>query len=139
MIHAVRMAALVGSLVLCTALPFLPGRYDGRGRRPAVRAAERRAQLPDGGASALALVQFAAVDRLASSSRDRAIRNSAPLIADVEAYRARNSRDPSSLLAVWPDVSPDVAGIPQYLYEPSGEGYNLVFEQLCHCAGAGQG
>jgi hypothetical protein len=36
---------------------------------------------------------------------------------------------------VWPDIWPEVAGIPQFHYEPHGEGYNLVFEQFVYTFG----
>lgn len=79
---------------------------------------------------AVALLQWAFVERAIESSRNRAILNSAPLIAAIEGHRARNGRYPTSLLAEWPDFKPDVIGIREYRYEPHGEAYNLVFEQF---------
>jgi hypothetical protein len=79
---------------------------------------------------AVALLQWAVVNRAIEMSRNRTIANSAPLIAAIEEYRNRNGRYPTSLLAEWPDVLPRVIGIRQYHYEPHGEGYNLVFEQF---------
>ena len=79
---------------------------------------------------AVALLQWASVDRAVEMSRNRAIANSAPLIAAIEGYRTRNGRYPTSLLAEWPDFQPGVIGIPEYRYEPHGEAYNLVFEQF---------
>lgn len=78
---------------------------------------------------AVGLVQMAVVAPAIESSRSRAIRNSAPLIADIEQYRAANGRYPESLLSLWPDYQPGVIGIKEYHYEPSGEAYNLFFEQ----------
>jgi hypothetical protein len=52
------------------------------------------------------------------------------LIADIEQYRADHGRYPASLLSVWPDYSPEVIGIKEYHYEPSGDAYNLFFEQF---------
>ena len=78
----------------------------------------------------VALLQWAFVERAIESSRNRAILNSAPLIAAIENYRARNGKYPTSLLAEWPDFKPDVIGIREYRYEPHGEAYNLVFEQF---------
>lgn len=63
-------------------------------------------------------------------SRNRAIRNSARLIADIEQYRAQHGHYPASLLSVWPDYHPGIIGIKEYHHEPSGEAYNLFFEQL---------
>lgn len=63
-------------------------------------------------------------------SRSRAIWNSAQLIADIEQYRAANGRYPASLLSVWEDNKPWVIGVRQYHYEPSGDAYNMFFEQL---------
>ena len=78
----------------------------------------------------VALLQWAFVERAIESSRNRAILNSAPLVAAIENYRARNGKYPTSLLAEWPDFKPDVVGIREYRYEPHGEAYNLVFEQF---------
>ena len=78
---------------------------------------------------AVALLQLALVAPAIESSRSRAIRNSAPLIADIEQYRAANGRYPESLLSLWPDYWPGVIGIAAYHYEPSGDAYNLFFEQ----------
>jgi len=78
---------------------------------------------------AVPLLQMALVPPAIERSRSRAIRNSAPLIADIEQYRAAHGRYPASLLAVWEDYWPGVIGIEKYHYEPSGEAYNLFFEQ----------
>jgi hypothetical protein len=79
--------------------------------------------------------QFFMLDRLIESSRDRAMCNAEPLIAAIERYRVAHGRYPPSLHAEWPDVLPGVVGIPVYLYEPHGEAYNLIFEQLSHVLG----
>ncbi len=78
---------------------------------------------------AVALVQMAVLAPAIESSRNRAIRNSAPLIAEIEQYRAANGRYPESLLSVWGDHVPGVTGIREYRYEPSGDAFNLLFEQ----------
>jgi len=78
----------------------------------------------------VALLQWAFVERAIESSRNRAILNSAPLLAAIEEYRERNGTYPASILAEWPDYKPDVIGIREYRYEPHGEAYNLVFEQF---------
>ena len=79
---------------------------------------------------AVALLQWALVDRAIEMSRNRAIANSAPLIAAIEEYRNKNGRYPTSLLAEHPDIRPQVMGIREYRYEPHGAAYNLVFEQF---------
>ena len=80
----------------------------------------------------VALVQFTLLQRAVEFSRNRAILNSAPLIAAIEEYRTRNGHYPNSLLAEWPDYLPRVIGISQYHYQPHGDAYNLVFEQFSH-------
>lgn len=79
---------------------------------------------------AVALLQMAVVAPAIEFSRSRAIRNSARLIADIEQYRAANGRYPASLLSEWEDYLPGVIGIKEYQYEPSGDAYNLSFEQF---------
>lgn len=76
------------------------------------------------------VLQLTLVPRAVEFSRDRVIRNAAPLIADIEAYRAARGAYPPSLLAAWPDYQPGVIGVERYQYEPSGAAYNLVFEQI---------
>jgi hypothetical protein len=80
---------------------------------------------------AVALTQSAVVAAAIDFSRNRAIRNSARLIADIERYREAQGRYPESLFSEWPDqYRPGVIGIEEYRYEPHGDAYNLVFEQL---------
>ena len=78
---------------------------------------------------AVAILQFTLIGPMIEISRARAIRNSAQLIADIEQHRVVHGRYPVSLLSVWRDYKPGVIGIWDYLYEPSGDAYNLVFEQ----------
>ena len=78
---------------------------------------------------AVALLQMAVIAPAIEFSRSRAIRNTAQLIADIEQYRAANGRYPASLLSVWADYKPGVIGIKEYHYEPSGDAYNVFFEQ----------
>ena len=84
---------------------------------------------------AVLILQILLVGRAIESSRNRAIRNSAQLIADIERYRAAQGRYPASLLAVWADYKTGVIGIKEYVYEPSGDAYNLVFEQIALAVG----
>lgn len=76
------------------------------------------------------ILQRALVPGAVRFSRDHAIRHSAALISDIEAYRATNGHYPSSLLSVWTDYEPNLMGVPRYYYEPSGSAYNLYFEQF---------
>ena len=78
---------------------------------------------------AVTLLQMAVVPKAIAFSRNRAIQNSAPLIAEIERHRAANGRYPASLLSVNLDIHPGVIGIEKYYYEPSGDAYNLLFEQ----------
>jgi hypothetical protein len=76
-----------------------------------------------------ALVAFivVALPRVASWSRDRAIQRSAALIAEIESFRQQRGHYPVSLQALHPDFPTGVVGIDRFLYEPSGQGYNLFF------------
>jgi MFS family permease len=76
-----------------------------------------------------ALVQLSLADPAAEFGRNRAITNSATLIADIEAYRVANGQYPLSVVSVNRDYSPSVLGIREYRYEPSGDAYNVFFEQ----------
>jgi hypothetical protein len=76
------------------------------------------------------LIQFALAGPVTESGRSRAIRNSAPLIADIERYRVANGRYPLSLMALSADYLPGVIGVRQYWYEPSGDAFNLFFESF---------
>ena len=78
---------------------------------------------------AVFLLQRAILDPAVEFSRDRAISNSALLIADIEQYRATRGHYPPSLLSVHKDYSPGVIGIEKFHYEPSGDAFNLLFEQ----------
>ena len=80
-------------------------------------------------APAAASLQRLVADRATDFGRNRAIANSAALIADLERYKASTGRYPVSLLGLHPDYKPLVRGIPQYHYEPNGEYYNIYFEQ----------
>ena len=78
---------------------------------------------------AVFILQRALVPPAIAFSRDRAIENSAQLIADIESHRAANGQYPPSLLSEVPDYSPGIIGIDRYQYEKRGEAFNLVFEQ----------
>lgn len=78
---------------------------------------------------AVFLLQRAVLEPAVEFSRHRAMSNSAQLIADIEQYRDTRGHYPSSLLSVHKDYSPGVIGIEKFHYEPSGEAFNLIFEQ----------
>ena len=80
--------------------------------------------------AAVALIRIALAEPVAEFSRNRAIRKAAALIADIERHRVAHGRYPLSLVSVNPDYLPGIIGIKEYRYEPSGEAYNLLFEQL---------
>ena len=209
-VHLVRIIALTAFLILCTVLPFLPGRYDSLAmslsklallfgkvglvlvpvgalwlasehwsRNPVRRrvfaitaliaasavwfilsigafaesftlgfgavalwiyaVVKVRPRTSEGASPiplyllivpvAVALAQYVLAGPVSQFSRTRAIRNSAPLIADIERHRVANGRYPLSTLSVWPDYKPAVIGIRTYQYEPAGDAYNVLFEQ----------
>lgn len=73
-------------------------------------------------------LQWLFIGRAAELARDRAIANAAPLIADIEAYRAARGAYPVSLLSNHRDYKPGIIGVDRYLYEPKGQAYNIVFK-----------
>jgi hypothetical protein len=68
------------------------------------------------------------VESAATWSRNRAIANSARIIADIERFRERNGSYPIAINSLWPDYHPGIIGVERYRYEPSGKAYNLYFE-----------
>lgn len=77
---------------------------------------------------AVALLQRSIAGPVAEFARDRAIRNSAPLVADIESHRSANGRYPVSTLSVHPDYTPGLIGVREYRYEVADDAYNLFFE-----------
>jgi hypothetical protein len=75
------------------------------------------------------LLQLALAAPLTAFSRKHAIANSDEFIRDIEAYHDEYGSYPISLAAMWKDYYPDVAGVEKFNYSPSGESYNLFFEQ----------
>ena len=65
--------------------------------------------------------------RAAGWSRDRAIQNSATLIAEIESFRQRRGHYPVSLQSLNRDVPTGVVGIERFHYEPNGHAYNVFF------------
>jgi hypothetical protein len=74
-------------------------------------------------------VQSALIEPIAANARNRVIVNSAPLIAEIEFYRSRHGTYPASIFALYGDCKPAVVGVQRYDYEPSGDAYNLIFEE----------
>ncbi len=73
--------------------------------------------------------QLAFIEPIASRARNRVITNSAPLIAEIERYRTRQGVYPASLFSLYGDCKPGIVGVQRYYYEPSGDAYNLIFEE----------
>ena len=84
----------------------------------------------------VSLAQYSLLGRATEFSRNRAIAASAPLLADIEKYRAANGKYPASLLALHQDYKTSIIGVERYFYEPNGDGYNLFFEQMSDQLGA---
>jgi hypothetical protein len=105
--------------------------WKGRQRLRTTRAAVLMLAVPP----AAAIAQLALGAIVTEYSRNRAIRNVAPLIADLEEYRASHGRYPPAVPSLWHDYRPAVVGIPQYHYRPFGDSYNLFFEQLTSILG----
>lgn len=81
------------------------------------------------------IAKFTLVGSASVFSRNRAIDNSAPMIADIERFREAKGHYPRSLVAVHRDYKPEVVGVERYHYEPSGDAYNLYFEHLAAALG----
>ncbi|HYJ86760.1 MAG TPA: hypothetical protein VEW46_11935 [Pyrinomonadaceae bacterium] len=78
---------------------------------------------------AVFLLQQVVLEPAVQFSRNRAMNNSAQLISDIQQYRAARGHYPPSLLSVNKDYKPGVIGIEKFHYEPSGDAFNLLFEQ----------
>lgn len=73
--------------------------------------------------------QLLLMDSLTRSSRERAMTNAAELIADIDRTRQDRGRYPVSLEAQHADYRVGIVGVDRYRYLPSGDSYNLSFEQ----------
>jgi hypothetical protein len=78
----------------------------------------------------IVLVRTLFIPSAVLSSRNLAIRNSAELIRDIEAFHRNNGHYPASLASLWKDYRPSVIGIREYGYETNGDSYNIYFEQF---------
>jgi hypothetical protein len=85
--------------------------------------------------SVLVLAQLVFVKSAVESSRRRAMLGCAELINAIEAYRDVYGRYPRSLASVHHDYDPPVIGVERYHYEPSGDSYNVFFEQFTYPIG----
>ena len=77
----------------------------------------------------LMAVQTMLADAVTAYARNRVISNAAPLIAEIERYRARRGTYPESLFSIWGDYKPSIVGVDRYHYERSGEAYNVIFKE----------
>jgi len=80
-------------------------------------------------------VRFTFITRASDFSRNYTIRQSEKFIQDIEAYKSRTGRYPSSLLSLWNDYRPSTIGVKQFHYEPYGNAYNLYFEHFSTAIG----
>ncbi len=64
-----------------------------------------------------------------TANRARLMTSAAPLIAQLEEYRAARGEYPESLLSVTTDYPPQSASTPRFWYERASAAYNLAFEQ----------
>lgn len=141
--HVPGITIATAGVTLCTLLPFLPGTYDPLALPLSMMARvagfvgllfapigvfwmaagfwPRLAGMHHACAVAAMIVSvlvWAAVSLAAFA-----------LGADIEQYRVTRGHYPPSLLSVHKDYSPEVIGIDKFHYEPSGDAYNLIFEQ----------
>ena len=123
-------SVMLGALTAAVGL-FLLARAIRRRRQPYAATVSPAALALCLGVLPIAVValQWAIVPAAVEVSRDRAIRNSELLIAAIERYHAANGRYPISLQGLWADYKTGVMGIEKYRYEPSGDAYNVFFEQ----------
>jgi hypothetical protein len=78
----------------------------------------------------LVTTRFLFIEKAVEYSRNKAIRNSEPLIQSIESHYKNHGHYPISLQALHSDYLPNVVGISQYYYEPNGNAYNLYFKQF---------
>jgi hypothetical protein len=132
---ATAFAANLSGLSLAVAILAAWGIVLWRGSRRLLSWAS--SPRPRGIAAALALVlvpgvvagaQFALAGPLTSLAWNRTMDGMAPLIADIERYRASNGHYPKSLFSEWMDYRPAVIGIAGCQYEPFGDVYSLAVE-----------
>ena len=74
-------------------------------------------------------VQTMFIEAATTRARNRVIANGAPLIEEIEPYRARRGTYPDSLFSIWGDYKPSLVGVDRYHYERSGDGYNVIFRE----------
>ena len=74
-------------------------------------------------------VQTMFIEAATTRARNRVIANGAPLIEEIERYRARRGAYPDSLFSIWGDYKPSLVGVDRYHYERSGDGYNVIFRE----------
>jgi hypothetical protein len=77
----------------------------------------------------LTLARVTLLPAAVESSRVRTIEGSAAFIRAIEGYRTAQGRYPLSLASVHDDYDSPTIGVERYHYEPSGQAYNVFFEQ----------
>jgi hypothetical protein len=80
-------------------------------------------------------IRMAFLETVKNSTTDFVIRQSEQLIQDIEAYKKTNGHYPLSLQSTIEDYKTSVSGIERFHYEPSGQAYNLYFEQFSDIIG----
>ena len=75
------------------------------------------------------------MEKVKDHSTNFVIKQSEPLIQDIEAYKKTNGHYPLSLQSTIEDYKPAISGIKRFYYEPSGDAYNLYFEQVSNMLG----
>jgi hypothetical protein len=119
----------MGAILGIAGIMFLRDTYRGT-QATTERAEKTRHAIPLHVAIVpVVLVAFIAsvLPRAAEWSRDRAIRHSATLIAEIDSYHQRRGHYPLSLQSLNRDVPTGVVGIERFHNEPNGESYNLFF------------
>ena len=135
MVTVVVAFASSGSQVLAAVTAAFAGLLTIRaGRR--IRATRAGVSMPRMAAAILLVapivvltVQTMLADAVTAHARNRVIANAAPLIAEIERYRARRGAYPESLFAIHDDFKTSIVGVERYHYERNGETYNVIFAE----------
>jgi len=80
-------------------------------------------------------IRMSFLEKVKNSSTDSVINQSEQLIQDIEAYKQTNGHYPISVQSTIEDYKTYVSGIERFHYEPSGDAYNLYFEQFSDMIG----
>lgn len=80
-------------------------------------------------------IRMTFLERAKHATTDFVIKQSESLIRDIEAYKKTNGHYPTSLQTTIEDYKTSISGIERFQYEPSGNAYNLYFEQFSDMIG----